>query len=157
MKCFLFNVVIPLDELKTIAFNIVGRSQFPIIVSLDLAHVFKKTSARNLLQQKDFLEMYEIFSHYALSLLHSIESDHLSSIVLEVRDVNERSALSIALSDNNLIFLGDGKVSMILNTIYLVPCFMTKSTFGISESCYRRSDILLNDPLGRTFSTFRRL
>lgn len=95
------------------------------------------------------MTLHEVFSRYALSLLHSINSAHLASVALEVRDANKRCAFDVALANNNLSFLGDGQISMILNTIFFVPYFMTKSSFGISERTYQRSHLLYYDPRGK--------
>lgn len=92
----LLFVDIPAKCMRTLGFLTVSGSAFPIITSLDLANIFKNLSSMILIRQNQFLELSDLFSHFAVKLLRGLPSSYMVMIVLEVQ------ICDVAVSIDNL-------------------------------------------------------
>eukprot|EP01083_Nonionella_stella_P291162 990764_1 len=106
------------NELDKVTQKIVIGSQYPICTALAIAKWFQDRATLDVARAELFMKAAETYIQSALNYLNIVESDHLATILLEVKsDINNMSALDMALCYELTSFITNDTVERITTSI----------------------------------------
>ena len=117
-------------HLLSVGEALIESSDFPIITCLELAHLSKELSKTHLIEQAEYIALYKRFTMSALNMIEDFPTDHHAAFGLTEVDALYHSALYVALKSRNTVFLGNVRVSRIINTMWSEPDFMKSPRFS---------------------------
>lgn len=147
LKKFVFKVdFVPLQVEMLLKWMVEGSS-YPITSALEASDLCKQLSLRFFHYQEQYDEVASAFTETAVNLIESIKTDHAAAILLDEDNPVGDSPLEVALRSQNLDFIGNGRVSRILNSIWTVPQFMKQPHLRSEGSSWTGIiDVMLSHP-----------
>eukprot|EP01083_Nonionella_stella_P098541 277150_1 len=108
----------PEDSVDSVCKNLVIASSYPINASLEIARWMKERAQYDISRAELFEEISNNYINTALDYLSMIESDHLATIILEVKsNIKNLSAFDMALEYKLLTFVKDNRIERISNSM----------------------------------------
>eukprot|EP01006_Ploeotia_vitrea_P037380 TRINITY_DN66125_c3_g1_i1.p1 TRINITY_DN66125_c3_g1~~TRINITY_DN66125_c3_g1_i1.p1 ORF type:complete len:920 (+),score=537.65 TRINITY_DN66125_c3_g1_i1:235-2994(+) len=147
LKTYIKQMDFKPDDLESVSKCIVSGSDMPMTTALEVAEMFQGLAETSVISHEEYAEIQETFTKTAISLLNDIESDHLAAIMLEQADSLGNSPISVALRSNNIHFVGNGRVTRIMNTLWSTPHFMQRSDFSSGGARFSKLvSIMVTEP-----------
>eukprot|EP01084_Bolivina_argentea_P067702 123247_1 len=106
------------EKLDKVCQNIVIGSQYPVCAALRIAKWFNDRAEYDVARGELFMSIAESYIEAAMDYISLIESDHLATVLLEVKsDIEGLSALDMALKYTLASFVAHNRIERIMTSI----------------------------------------